>query len=75
MNQLVEGKEAVAAAYVELFSGLRDYDFHSYDHKTEQRLRSRGIEYYIDQTQRAKGMFNDLIKQGKKVGGIFHSTC
>jgi hypothetical protein len=53
----------------------RDYDFHSYDHKTEQLLRSRGIEYYIEQTQRAIGMFNDLIKQGKKVGGLFHSTC
>lgn len=44
-------------------------------HKTEQLLRSRGIEYHIEQTQRAIGMFNDLIKQGKKVGGIFHSTC
>jgi ketosteroid isomerase-like protein len=30
-NQIVEGKEAVAAAYVELFSALRDYDFHSND--------------------------------------------
>ena len=39
MNQLVEGKEAVAAAYVELFSGLRDYDFHSYDRfATEDRV-------------------------------------
>jgi len=31
VNQLIEGKEAAAAAYVELFSGLRDYNFHSYD--------------------------------------------
>ena len=39
MNQFVEGKEAVAAAYVELFSALRDYDFHSNDRfATEDRV-------------------------------------
>jgi hypothetical protein len=39
VNQLVEGKEALAAAYVALFSGLRDYDFHSYDRfATEDRV-------------------------------------
>jgi ketosteroid isomerase-like protein len=38
-NQIVEGKEAVAAAYVELFSALRDYDFHSSDRfATENRV-------------------------------------
>jgi ketosteroid isomerase-like protein len=39
VHQLFKGKEAVAAAYVELFSGLRDYDFHSYDRfATEDRV-------------------------------------
>jgi ketosteroid isomerase-like protein len=39
VNQIVEGKEAVAAAYVELFSALRDYDFHSSDRfATENRV-------------------------------------
>jgi ketosteroid isomerase-like protein len=39
VNQIVEGKEAVAAAYVELFSGLRDYDFNSLDRfATENRV-------------------------------------
>jgi hypothetical protein len=39
VNQIVEGKEAVAAAYVELFSGLRDYDFNSLDRfATETRV-------------------------------------
>ncbi len=38
-NQIVEGKEAVAAAYVKLFSALRDYDFHSSDRfATENRV-------------------------------------
>jgi hypothetical protein len=39
VNQFVEGKEAVAAAYLELFSGLRDYDFNSRDRfATENRV-------------------------------------
>ena len=39
VNQIVEGKEAVAAAYVELFSALKNYDFHSYDRfATEERV-------------------------------------
>jgi hypothetical protein len=39
VNQIVQGKEAVAAAYVDLFSGLRDYDFYSYDRfATEGRV-------------------------------------
>lgn len=43
--------------------------------ETEQMLRQRGIEYHIGHTQLAVHLFNDLIQQGKKVGGIFHSTC
>ena len=39
MNQVVEGKEAVAAAYVELFSALRGCDFHCLDRfATEDRV-------------------------------------
>lgn len=43
--------------------------------ETEEMLRSRGIEYHIEETTRAVELFNALAKQGKKVGGIFHSTC
>lgn len=42
---------------------------------TEKLLQSRGIEYHIEQTRRAIEMFNELMRKGKKVGGIFHSTC
>jgi ketosteroid isomerase-like protein len=39
VNQRVEGKEAVAAAYVELFSALKNYDFHCGDRfATEDRV-------------------------------------
>lgn len=43
--------------------------------ETEQLLNSRGIEYHIGQTQLAVPLFNSLMEQGRKVGGIFHSTC
>ena len=43
--------------------------------RTEKLLQSQEIEYYIEQTPRAVEMFNELMRQGKKVGGIFHSTC
>jgi len=43
--------------------------------ETEQMLRSRGIEYHLEETNQAVELFNRLTHQGKKVGGIFHSTC
>jgi len=43
--------------------------------ETEQLLRAGGIEYHIEETNRAVALFNQLVQQGKKVGGIFHSTC
>ena len=43
--------------------------------ETEQLLRARGIAYHIEETQRAVELFNELMKRGQKVGGVFHSTC
>jgi hypothetical protein len=43
--------------------------------ETEALLRSQGIEYYIEETKQAVGTFNELAREGRKVGGIFHSTC
>jgi len=43
--------------------------------ETEEMLRSRGIEYQIEETTQAVGIFNELTRQGRKAGGIFHSTC
>ncbi|MBN2419044.1 MAG: Mth938-like domain-containing protein [Deltaproteobacteria bacterium] len=42
---------------------------------TEELLKSLGIEYYIHDTQKAVELFNSLFQQGKRAGGIFHSTC
>jgi ketosteroid isomerase-like protein len=44
MNQIVKGKEAVAAAYVELFSALRNVDFQCLDRfATEDRVVDESI--------------------------------
>ena len=43
--------------------------------ETESLLRERGIAYHIDKTKKAVTLFNELVKQGKRVGGVFHSTC
>jgi hypothetical protein len=42
---------------------------------TEKLLRERGIEYHIEETNAAVALLNQLSQQGKRVGGIFHSTC
>lgn len=43
--------------------------------ETEALLQERGIAYAIEETIRAVQLYNDLARQGKKVGGVFHSTC
>jgi len=43
--------------------------------QTEQLLRSKGIDYHIEETKQAAALFNQLTQQGRRVGGIFHSTC
>jgi hypothetical protein len=43
--------------------------------ETERLLRQRGIACHIEQTERAVELFNQLSRQGLRVGGAFHSTC
>lgn len=43
--------------------------------QTEALLRGRDIEYHIEETTRAVALFNELSREGVRVGGIFHSTC
>jgi len=43
--------------------------------ETEALLHEQGIPYHIEKTKQAVTLFNDLAKQGKRVGGLFHSTC
>lgn len=43
--------------------------------ETEALLRERDIPYHIKTTKNAVQLFNELAEQGKRVGGLFHSTC
>lgn len=43
--------------------------------ETERILDQRGIVYHIEETSHAVELYNDLTRQGKRVGGVFHSTC
>ena len=43
--------------------------------ETEALLRERGIPYHVEKTKKAVQIFNNLAREGKRVGGVFHSTC
>ena len=43
--------------------------------ETEALLREHGISYHIKKTKHAVALFNKLAQDGKRVGGLFHSTC
>jgi hypothetical protein len=43
--------------------------------ETEEFLQQRNIEYYIEETKQAVDLYNKLVNEGRKVGGVFHSTC
>jgi hypothetical protein len=43
--------------------------------ETEELLCAIGIPYHIGETSRAVALFNQLWAAGKRVGGVFHSTC
>ena len=43
--------------------------------ETEIMLRERSISYHAEKTGKAVALFNALARQGKRVGGLFHSTC
>jgi hypothetical protein len=42
---------------------------------TEAILRGQGIACYVEKTKKAVMLFNELVRNGKRVGGVFHSTC
>ena len=43
--------------------------------ETKALLAEKGIEVHVVYTKNAVDLFNRLTKQGKCVGGLFHSTC
>jgi len=43
--------------------------------ETMALLAEKGIQVQVVNTMKAVDLFNRLTKQGKRVGGLFHSTC
>ena len=43
--------------------------------ETAELLCMRGISYRIERTKKAVALFNEMTRAGKRVGGVFHSTC
>ncbi|MFW6096573.1 MAG: Mth938-like domain-containing protein [Chloroflexota bacterium] len=43
--------------------------------QVEEHLSQRNIPYHIKETNRAAELFNALAQEGKRPGGLFHSTC
>ena len=42
---------------------------------TVQYVKGQGVQPVVLQTEAAVEEYNRLVKAGRKVGGIFHSTC
>jgi len=38
-------------------------------------LKEKGIELSVEMTDKAVEIFNQKVKEGKKVAGLFHLTC
>ncbi|MBI4006224.1 MAG: hypothetical protein HY356_06110 [Gammaproteobacteria bacterium] len=43
--------------------------------ETKELLEAKSIKYHIIETTQASELYNQLIEEGKAVGGLFHSTC
>ncbi len=43
--------------------------------ETIDYVKSKGKECHVGQTEDMVRKYNELVKKGKKVGGVFHSTC
>lgn len=43
--------------------------------KTLALLKARGVETMVSDTREGIALYNEYARQGKAVGGLFHSTC
>jgi hypothetical protein len=43
--------------------------------ETKVKLREQGVPYHVENTRNAVQLFNELAEEGKRVAGLFHSTC
>ncbi len=43
--------------------------------ETLKQLRDLSIEAFVEETNAAVATYNKLVCEGRRVGGLFHSTC
>lgn len=43
--------------------------------ETVRWLEDQGVKVHVAETRQAVEMYNKLVEEGVKVGGVFHSTC
>jgi len=43
--------------------------------ETLQFLKEKGIPTVVEETNAAVALYNQMVDEGKLVGGLFHSTC
>jgi hypothetical protein len=43
--------------------------------ETLEHLRGAGVTVHVEETQQAVRVYNELVRRGELVGGVFHSTC
>jgi hypothetical protein len=43
--------------------------------ETLDYLSTKGIAHHVVETREAVQLYNELVAQGERVGGLFHSTC
>lgn len=43
--------------------------------ETLQLLKDRNIRVFVEETKAAAKIYNRLVEENERVGGLFHSTC
>lgn len=49
--------------------------FYQVSSSTLDFVRQKGVDVSVLQTEEAVAEYNKLASEGRKVGGVFHSTC
>lgn len=68
-------KRAVDKAPDLIIIGIGESGFAEVLDKTKEKILSEGIGLIIEKTKKATEIFNENIKKGRKVVGLFHLTC
>ncbi len=72
LDDLKDIGEIIADAAV---IGTGYYGLMRVDKEVIEYFKEKGMEVYVAETRKAVEKYNELVKKGKKVIGLFHLTC